>query len=196
MEEQADGERPRAFHPPVSDSVPRPKRVARIRLEPATRDDAAALATLHTAIAGDLTRRHGRGPWSSATSERGVLFAMRSSRVFVARMRGEIVATLRLTRRKPWAIDPRCFTPCGTPLYLVAMAVAPDRQRQGLGRRCLEEARRIAEAWPAEAIRLDTYDAAAGAAGFYARCGYAERGRARYRGAPLVYYERLLDARE
>jgi len=75
---------------------------------------------------------------------------------------------------------------------MVAMAILPQRQRQGLGRRCLEEAQRIARAWPADAIRLDAYDADAGAGGFYARCGYAERGRLTYRNAPLIYYELLL----
>jgi len=39
------------------------------------------------------------------------------------------------------------------------------------------------------AIRLDAYDAEAGAGRFYARCGYTELGRAIYRSAPLIYYE-------
>ena len=78
------------------------------------------------------------------------------------------------------------------PLYLLAMAVAPARQRQGIGRRCLEEAKQIARAWPADAIRLDAYDAPAGAGGFYARCGCTEVGRASYRNVPLIYFECLL----
>ena len=64
----------------------------RFRLQPATADDAAALAGLHSAVADDLTRRHGRGPWSSGTSEKGVLYAMRTSNVFVARAGAEIMA--------------------------------------------------------------------------------------------------------
>ena len=39
---------------------------------------------------------------------------------------------------------------------------------------------------------LDAYDAEAGAGGFYARSGFAERGHLVYRGNPLIYYERLL----
>jgi len=58
---------------------------------------------------------------------------------------------------------------------------------------CLEEAARLARAWPADAIRLDAYDAEAGAGGFYARCGMMEVGRASYRGKPLIYYELLLE---
>jgi GNAT superfamily N-acetyltransferase len=164
----------------------------RFKLQLATNDDAAPLATLHNAVADHLTSLHGRGPWSGHGTEKGVLYAMRTSRVFVARHRSEIIATLRLATKKPWAIDTSYFTPCQRPLYLLGMAVAPAKQRQGIGRRCLEEARRLAKAWPADAIRLDAFAGPAGAGGFYARCGCTEMGRVTYRDAPLIYYEILL----
>lgn len=168
-------------------------RAVRLTLVPAAAADAAALAALKTGVADDLTRRYGRGHWSGAATEKGILHAMRTSRVFVARSRGRIIATLRLATRKPWAIDTTYFTPCKTPLYLSDMAVVPGRQGSGIGTRCLEEAERIARAWPAEAIRLDAYDAEAGAGGFYAGCGYREMGRVVYRRTSLIYYERMLD---
>jgi GNAT superfamily N-acetyltransferase len=164
----------------------------RITLDPAAADDAEALAELRTQAAMHLTEAHGRGHWSSAVSDRGVLGRMRTGSVFVARRRGRVIATLCLTSRKPWAIDPSYFTPVQRPLYLVDMAVAPDVQGMGIGRACLEEAERIARAWPADAIRLDAYDAPAGAGAFYQRCGYREAGREVYRGNPLIYYERVL----
>jgi GNAT superfamily N-acetyltransferase len=164
----------------------------RFRLQQATLDDATALAALHNAVAEHLTSLHGRGTWSGKCTEKGVLYAMRTSRVFVARQRSKIVATLRLATKKPWAIDTSYFSPCNKPLYLVGMAVAPDKQRQGLGRRCLEEARRLAKEWPADAIRLDAFAGEAGAGGFYARCGCVEVGRVTYKKAPLIYYEILL----
>ncbi len=123
------------------------------------------------------------------TSEKGVLSAMRRAQVFVAREGADIVATLQLTTRKPWAIDTSYFAKSDRPLYLVGMAVVPARQRQGIGRRCLEEAARIARGWPADAIRLDAFDAEAGAGRFYRRCGYTEVGRASYRNNPLIYFE-------
>jgi GNAT superfamily N-acetyltransferase len=159
----------------------------------ATTDDAAALAALHSAVAAHLTAVHGEGPWTGVTTEKGVLFAMRTSRMYVARERGTIAATFRLATKKPWAIDTGYFAPAKRPLYLLGMAVAPTRQRRGLGRRCLDEAARIAREWPADAIRLDAYDADAGAGGFYARCGYTEVGRRTYRDAPLIYFELRLD---
>jgi GNAT superfamily N-acetyltransferase len=163
-----------------------------LSLKPANAGDAPALAGLHTAVANHLTIQHARAPWSSSTSEKGVLYAMRTSHIFVAREGAEIIATLRLTTKKLWAIDTSYFTECHHPLYLLAMAVTPSRQRQGVGKKCLEAARRIAKAWPADAIRLDAYDAKAGAGPFYARCGFTEVGRASYRDTPLIYYEMLL----
>jgi GNAT superfamily N-acetyltransferase len=162
------------------------------RFRPGVADDAAKLAALHTAVAQHLTETHGAGPWSAPTTEKGVLSAMRHSSVFVLEESATIIATLRLATKKPWAIDVAYFSKCEKPLYLLAMAVTPARQRQGIGRKCLEEAKRVAVSWPADAIRLDAYDAKAGAGGFYERCGYAEVGRVVYRKAPLIYYELVL----
>jgi 8-oxo-dGTP diphosphatase len=161
-------------------------------LTPATDHDIPALVALHAATAAELTRRHGEGPWTSSASERGVAHQMRLGRIFVGREAGEIVATLRLGARKPWAIDRSHFTPSRAPLYLTDMAVSPAVQRRGFGRRALDEAQRIARAWPADTIRLDAYDAEAGAGPFYAKCGYREVGRVSYRNVPLIYFETLL----
>ena len=158
----------------------------------ATPEDARALAALHCAVAVHLTAVHGQGPWSGKTTEKGMRYAMRVSQVLVARDGAEIVATLHLQTKKPWAIDTKYFAPSRRPLYLLSMAVAPACQGQGVGRRCLKDAARIARSWPADAIRLDAYDAQAGAGGFYARCGFAEVGRVRYKGTPLIYYEQLM----
>lgn len=72
------------------------------------------------------------------------------------------------------------------------MAVAPAKQRHGIGTHCLEGAERAARSWPADAIRLDAYDAKAGAGGFYATNGFTEVGRTKYRNTQLIYYELLL----
>ncbi|MEA2563345.1 MAG: hypothetical protein QOH06_4849 [Acidobacteriota bacterium] len=159
----------------------------------ATAEDASPLAALHTAVADDLTGRYGKGHWSSPVSEKSVLAGMRTSKVFVARDNsGVIIATLRLTTKKPWAIDKSYFTECRKPLYLHSMAVAPELQHQGIGRLCIEEVKRIGREWPGDAIRLDAYDAEAGAGGFYRKCGFQEVGRVIYRSTPLIYFEMLL----
>ncbi len=135
----------------------------------ATNSDAAALAQLHSAVAEDLTRRFGQGRWSSWPTERGVLNELRKpkfSRILIARARSRIIGALRLTTRKPWAIDTAYFAPALRPLYLTSMAVHPDLQRKGVGRSLMKEAEALARAWPADAIRLDAFDAAAGAGTF------------------------------
>ncbi len=162
----------------------------------ASEKDAPDLAALHTAVAQYLTNVHGTGPWSSHTTEKGILFAMRHSRVIVLQEDKKIIATLRLASKKPWAIDTSYFTKCRKSVYLLAMAVEPTRQRQGIGKKCLDEAKRIAATMSADAIRLDAYDASAGAGGFYKRYGYVEMGRVTYRNALLVYYELLLPSRD
>ena len=151
-----------------------------------------AVAELRSAVAERLTEEYGGGHWSGLASEAGVLRAVRTSRILVARQGSELVGTLRLSTRKPWAIDATRYTKVARPLYLTDMAVEPRVQRLGIGRQLLAEAASIARAWPADAIRLDSYDAESGAGAFYEKCGYREVGRGTYRGTPLVYYELLL----
>ncbi len=159
----------------------------------ATPDDADAVARVRVDAARDLTARHGHGHWSGEATARGVVAGMRQARIWLATVDGAPAATFRLSTRKPWAIDRARFAPCARPLYLTDMAVAPAWQRRGVGRRCLDEARAAARAWPAGAIWLDAYDAPAGAGDFYARCGFREVARAAYRGVPLRYFADVLD---
>jgi GNAT superfamily N-acetyltransferase len=161
-------------------------------LTDATKMDAAAIAALQTATAQRLTNDFGNGHWSHLPTEYGVLRSMRESRVLVARGPSGLVATLRLATKKPWAIEKSYFTAVPRPLYLLDMAVDVTVQRQGIGRQCMEEAARIAREWPADAIRLDAYDAPAGAGEFYTKCGYQPRGSFTFRLVALLYYELLL----
>ena len=170
-------------------SVRNPVRSAAPQLRVATPADAAAVAAVRNAAAADLTSRYGTGGWSNNTSERGVLFDMRRGTVYVATYNAGAVATLMLSIRKPWAVNKSYFSPSAKPLYLTAMAVVPERQRQGIGTECLVQAAEFARSWPADTIRLDAWDHASGAGAFYAKCGYREVGRAQYRGAALVYFE-------
>ena len=163
-----------------------------MKFRDATLDDVGAIAALQNAAAGALTARYGPGPWSALVTERGATLAQRHARVRVGSDGKRILTVLRLATKKPWAIDVSHFTPVKRPLYLTGMAVSIAHQGQGLGKLALEDAVAVARAWPADAIRLDAFDADAGAGGFYARSGFTERGRVVYKGDPLVYFERLL----
>jgi GNAT superfamily N-acetyltransferase len=159
----------------------------------ATAGEAEAVACVRNAAAEHLTRGFGPGHWSGIVTPHGALRGIESSRVLVARDERRVVGTLRLATRKPWAIDLSYFAPAERPLYLVDMAVLPDAQRRGVGRRLIEAAIRNAAAADADAIRLDAYDHPAGAGVFYEKCGFTVAGRAAYRAVPLVYYQLSLE---
>ena len=163
-----------------------------MRFAAATPAAAPAIAALRTATAVALTARYGYGHWSSCASESAVLFDLRVPIVCAGWQDDRLLATFRLATKRPWAIDASYFSDARTPLYLTSMAVEPESQCQGIGRLCIEEAKRLALAWPGDAIRLDAYDAEAGAGGFYAKAGFREVARVVYRGTPLVYFEMLL----
>ncbi len=150
---------------------------------------------MRNAATADLTERYGTGHWSTTVSPDSVARGIATSTVLVAVSHERVVGTLRLLKKKPWAIDLAYFHIVPHPLHLVDMAVEPGYQKRGIGRQLLEAARRTAEEMGADAIRLDAYDAAAGAGEFYVRCGYAARGGKQYRAVPLRYYELLLNAR-
>lgn len=157
--------------------------------------DANAIAGLRNAASEKLTREFGEGNWSAPSTERGVLRDLsrpKFQRTLIARDGDAIAGTLCLQTKKPWAIDVKYFTSAQKPLYLIGMAVHPDWQGKGVGRLMLKEAETMARAWPGDAIRLDAWDAKAGAGPFYAKCGFREVGRVVYKTAPLVYYEMVL----
>ena len=156
-------------------------------------DDAIFIADLRNKVADHLTASYGKGHWSYQTTSKSVLNGMTgNSKVLIAKNGDPIVGTLRLTTKKPWAIDPSYFTPVPQPLYLVDMAVHQDVQRKGIGKYMLREVKSFVTSWPAEAIRLDAYDSDAGAGEFYRKCGFNERGRVVYRKVPLIYFEFLM----
>ena len=111
--------------------------------------DAQEIAALRVAAADDLTARFGNGFWSSNTTEKGVMLGINGGKVLIATHASEIVGTLTLSTRKPWAIDANCFAKVKTPIYLTSMAVEPKLQGQGVGRELPISFRR-----PSRAARL------------------------------------------
>ena len=158
----------------------------------ATPDEIPGIVAVRVNAAEDLTARFGGGHWSGHPSERGVAWDLRQGKVLVARRGNSVVGTLKLQTKKPWAIDATYFTTVKRPWYLTNMAVDPKYQGKGIGKRCVLEAVKLVREWGGEAVRLDAYDAVAGAGPFYEKCGFRERGRVAYRMNPLVYYELVL----
>jgi GNAT superfamily N-acetyltransferase len=164
-----------------------------ILIDRATEADAAGVAAVRLAAGKELTRRYGIGTWSfSLDSEDSVRADLLSATVLVARDESTVLGTLKLATKNPYLMDIPGFTPVARPVYLTAMNVLPRVQRQGVGRRLLEEAARVGREMNGEAIRLDSYNAEAGAGEFYRRCGFRETTRLNYNGTPLIFFERLL----
>ena len=165
----------------------------RLKLQPAEVEDAEAIAALRNAVSYDLTFKHGKGWWTHHSTTAGVIFDLRNAQLYVALHRDEVVASLVLSTKKPWSIDLKYFSKAKRPLYLTSMVVTPELQRQGLGRACLAEVVTLSRRAKAGAIFLDVYDhPAAGAGPFYAKGGFRECGRAKYRSVPLIYYELIV----
>jgi len=167
----------------------KPKPEAELSFRFATEADLAALLQLRLAVDADQAQRFGDRRWITAINEKSVARGLKSSRTLVATRRGRIIAALRMETKKPWAIDLSYFTPACKAVYLHDVNVDPSLQRSSIGRELIERTRTVAKEWPVDAIRVDTYDGAAGAAAFYEKCGFQTVGRKLYRGVPLVYLE-------
>lgn len=159
----------------------------------AVEEDATSIAAVRLAAARELTARFGTGTWSfSLGSSEAVRAEMKSSTILVARNGGQLLGTLRLSTKNPWLGDIGFFRPCDRPVYLTSMAVSPKHQRLGIGRELIEEAKRCAvHEMHGQAVRLDSYDAPAGAGEFYRKCGFRLVRRAPYNGTPLIWFEWL-----
>jgi len=165
----------------------------KVSLSQASLNDIAAIVAIKNEAAQQLTSLYGQGHWSYQCTENGVQYEMKgNAKLLIAKYENVIVGTLNLVTKKPWAIDITYFSRVQQPIYLIGMAVHPGWQRKGIGRHMLQQVKPFVIAWPAQAIRLDAYDNAAGAGEFYRKCGYTERGRVVYKNNPLIYFELLV----
>jgi ribosomal protein S18 acetylase RimI-like enzyme len=162
-----------------------------ISISIASPGDARALATLRSAVARDMTRQFGKGPWSGIPGRSDVLRQLRASRVLIARRNGELIGTVRLALPLPWAFQPNPFTPVDQALYVFGLAVSPAARGQGIGRQLMDAAKQAARSRGAQALWLDAYDHAAGAGAFYLQCGFREVGRSGQWEVPLRVFEWL-----
>jgi ribosomal protein S18 acetylase RimI-like enzyme len=162
-----------------------------LRITRALPRDARAIAALRTAVAEDMTRKHGQGHWSACPSKAEVTRQLRASHVLVARHGADIVGTVRLATANPLAFDSGAFTSVQSSLYVLGLAVAPECRNQGVGRQLMEAAKGVARARPAQALWLDAYDSDVGAGPFYVRCDFRRVGPSEHKDVSLVYYEWL-----
>jgi len=159
----------------------------------ARRDDTQPLRAVRIAASDKLTKRYGSGHWSLVTGVSTIQKHIQARTVWVGELSGKLVATLRFTEskvgfyRSSWFSDPEA---CAG--YLMHMAVSPDKQKRGYGTALLREVEAAAINRGLEYMRLDSYDAPAGAGPFYVKAGYNLVHSREINGVPLQYWEKSL----
>ncbi len=164
-----------------------------VTLRQAGRGDVALVRGILDAAASDLTTRFGQGHWSTVRTTETLQKYAGDGVLHIVEADGVPIGTLRLTDRKIGFYKKEWFArPQDPAAYLMDMAVHPNHQRTGMGRRSMALAEGVARRAGLRAIRLDAYAGAAGAGGFYKKCGYALVHVGEMRGVALEYFEKLL----
>ncbi len=150
--------------------------IARLRLRPATADDALCLGVLGTQVFLDTYATQGIRP----TLAREVLAGFStlrnpSARVCVAEHDGHMVGFSEL---RPGAAHE--LAPAGAQSELRRLYVQSPFAGRGVGTALLREAERAAAAGGADVLWLTSWSRNARALRFYVRCGYADCGATPY----------------
>ena len=129
-------------------------------LRPATSGDGDQVARLLAVLGYPCTAAEARERIHAASAER-------DQRLLVAERDGMLLGLM--------ALDFMYYLPLGaTSCRIVALAVAPEAQRQGIGRWLLREAEQEARAQGAARIELTSAAHREQAHAFYRQCGYAD----------------------
>jgi GNAT superfamily N-acetyltransferase len=164
-----------------------------VRVRRASTSEITAIQATRISASEDLTERFGEGHWSIVSSEATLIDALGNGNLYVIDADGVLAGTCRLTDRKIAFYEERWFADPDAPAtYLRDMAIAPDRQRQGIGREAMADIAQLARLQGACAVRLDAYAGPAGAGTFYRKCGYSRMHAGQFNGVRLEYYEKLL----
>jgi N-acetylglutamate synthase-like GNAT family acetyltransferase len=142
-----------------------------ISLRRAGRADADAIAALVDAAYAKYVPRIGREPYPMTVDYAA---SVAEHQVWVAEVREQIIGTLVLV-------------PSGDHLLIENVAVSPDHQGAGLGKRFLQLADREAARQEFAEVRLYTNVRFTENIAFYSRYGYAETGRGDLNGLNVVF---------
>lgn len=155
--------------------------------------DVPAIHRLSRDAADALTRDFGPGHWSKVTTRKTLRKAVDLGSLYVVEADGQVAGTFRLSSTKiPFYRKSWFARPDDPAAYLRDMAIDPAHQRKGLGRAAMAAMERRARAEGLRAIRLDAYDAGAGAGAFYRKCGYTLVHQGNIGATALEYYEKVL----
>lgn len=157
--------------------------------------DSKRLALLYREVSAALIRA-GVKQWDRFYPNRFVIGGdVRRGTAFGIHDGSEIIGAVVVDRRQsgkynalPW------LDMAGNPACIHRLAVHPDRQGHGLGKRLLRFAEAHAMRSGGTSVRLDVYTGNPGAVAMYRRSGYSEVGAIRYpmRKLPYLCFEKLL----
>jgi GNAT superfamily N-acetyltransferase len=162
----------------------------KLKLILAESQDAEAIASLRNAVTDELTFNHGKGPWTVHHKTADVLADLRNAKLYVALRRDEVIASVTLSAKPTTAGKTPLKSAEKKPLYLTSICIAPEYQRRGYGRACIDEAIRLAKRAKADGIIATTYSTLETSIGeFYLRCGFKASVPSGDHSASLRHYE-------
>lgn len=148
---------------------------------------------LRKAAADELTRKHGKGPWSKISLLSTLLHKLADNSLFVVIEDGRLAGTFTLDVEKTDRDSKPWFKRGSTPAcYLQNMSIDPSAQGKGLGRSALYEIESRARRLRVKSVRLDSFVGSGGASEFYKKCGYTFVHRGMVDKHELDYYEKIV----
>ncbi|KIL42039.1 GCN5 family acetyltransferase [Gordoniibacillus kamchatkensis] len=160
-----------------------------------SKEDGKSLRALYKTVTADLEQA-GVHQWDRWYPNRFVIGGdVKRGAAFGIRDGGRIVAAVVVDRRQsanygglPWSDG------TGDPLCIHRLAVHPEYQGRGIGKKLLQFAEDRVRREGGTSIRLDVYTGNPGAVQLYRRAGYAEVGAIRFpmRPEPYLCFEKLL----
>ena len=157
-------------------------------VRPATTSDLAAIWRLYAAVCATQEASAYSAEWHMGVypAREDFTTALSEGTLFVGTLGGRIVSALVLMRHDDEAYAPvtwRLDVPANEVSVLHLLAVDPSLQRQGIARRMLDEAVRIAHGWGKRAIHLDIMPHNLAASWLYEGFGF------RFAGTCPVHYD-------
>ncbi|SFL15349.1 Acetyltransferase (GNAT) family protein [Paenibacillus sp. 1_12] len=160
------------------------------------KEDLKAVKSLYTSVTRNL-RQTGNYQWDWLYPN---LFIMKndlkSGHLFGVRDGKDIIAVIVVDDKQSEVYSSLDWQDCeGKAACIHRLAVHPDHQGKGLGKKLLQFAEAYIASHGYTSIRLDVYSENDTALGIYKRGGYSQRGKVRYpfRKVPYLCFEKILN---
>ncbi|RDI41364.1 GNAT family N-acetyltransferase [Falsibacillus pallidus] len=165
-----------------------------MEIQPLSREDKKDVLTLFSEVTKDL-KLNGIDQWDFFYPNRFLIEGdLKRSQMYGMKNDGKLIGIIVLEDRGSKKHDHIDWQIKGSAAWIHRLAVHPDYQGQGLGKRLLVFAEKFAQQKGHDCLRLDVYSANPGAVRLYEKAGYVYRGQIQYpmRKQPYLCYEKTL----